>query len=292
MNWDQLRFFLAVAETGSLQGASRKLAVNHSTVFRRINSFEDSMNARLFDRLPDGYRLTTAGQDLFDHAKRIGHEIDELSLKVLGKDYKPKGTVRLTAPDNLAYEYLPNYLTTFASLYPEIDIELVVGAESLDLTRREADVAVRATPSPPGHLAGRRIVSLKWGCFASNEYLAESGRPKVWGDLGKHRLIGGDGPIGRLPPFRALENDHGAEFAMRCSTLNAMSAMAQAGFGIALLPDDQIKPELNRLFEVEPSFETQIWILTHPELRRTERVRLLIDHLFESFRSDNRLRPA
>ena len=129
MNWDDLRYFLAVAEAGSLQGAARSLQVNHSTVFRRINGFEKTVGARLFERLADGYQLTAAGEELLAHARGVGEEIDLLQLKVLGKDYSPSGKIRLTAPDNLAYAYLPRYLATFSKRYPAITLELVVGAE-------------------------------------------------------------------------------------------------------------------------------------------------------------------
>lgn len=292
VNWDHLRYFLAVAETGTLHGASRKLGVNHSTVFRRINAFEKAIDARLFERLTDGYQLTAAGEDLLEHARRAGDEIDQLQLKVLGRDYQPSGKVRMTAPDNIAYEFLPAYLAKFSYRYPDIEFELVVGAEALDLTRREADIAIRATQQPPSHLVGRKVLSVKWGYFAAAAYLDERGWPEAPGTLDGHRLIGADGALRRIPPFRDLESRNGELIAMTCSTLNAMSAMAVAGFGIAVMPDDQIKPQLVRLFDTNPLFKTEIWILTHPELRRTERIRLLIEYLVEEFRSDSRMQSA
>jgi DNA-binding transcriptional LysR family regulator len=292
MDWDDLRFFLAVAEGGSLQAAARKLGVNHSTVFRRINRFEKEVQARLFERLADGYQLTTAGEDLLDHVRQIGNEVDQLSLKVLGKDYRPSGKVRLTAPDNLAYRYLPGYLLEFSKRYPDIRLEIVVSAESLDLTRREADVAVRATSAPPPHLVGRKVVTVQWAYYAAKAYLKGRRRPTSVGDLTGRRLIGADGALRRLPPFRNLEGGHAQDIVMTCSTLDAMSAMAEAGLGIALLPDDQRKPSLVRLFEAQPPYANDIWLLTHPELRRTERIRLLLEHLAESFRGDERLNPV
>ncbi len=289
MNWDDLRYFLAVAEARSLQGAARRLGVNHSTVFRRINRFEDTVGARLFERLADGYQLTAAGDELLEHAGRVGEEIDLLQLKVLGKDYRPSGKIRLTAPDNIAYEYLPRYLMAFSKRYSAITLEIVVGAESLDLTRREADIAVRATTNPPPHLVGRKVFSLQWSYYAAKTYLRRKGRPKDQQALADHRIIGADGALRRIPAYRQLEAEHASEIVMTCSTLNAMSSMAVAGHGITLLPDDQIKSTLERLFPSKPSFVSDIWLLTHPELRRTERIRLLMDHLVESFRTDRRL---
>lgn len=289
LHWDDLRYFLAIADAASLAGAARALGVNHSTVFRRINRFEEDVGARLFERLPDGYQLTVAGESLLAHARRVEEEIDALQLEVRGRDYRPSGTVRLTAPDRLADSFLPAYLAAFRERYPDIALELDVGAASLDLTRREADLAIRATTAPPPHLVGRKVVSLPWSCYASPAYLARAGRPRRTADLDAHRIIAADGALRRLPPYRRLEA--AGVPCIRCSTINAMSAMAEAGLGIALMPFDQDKPELERLFDAEPGFVSDIWLLTHPELRRTERVRLLADHLFEAFRADPRIAP-
>ena len=292
MNWDDLRYFLAVAEIRTLQGAAQKLGVNHSTVFRRINRFELDVGSRLFERLADGYHLTQAGEELWTHARRAEDEIELFQLKVLGKDYRPSGKIRLTAPENIAYEFLPRYLVSFARRYPEIELEMDVGASSLDLTRREADVALRATTNPPPHLIGRKVVSIDWAyyCarlyFKQNTQLATNNPERLDGVT----LIGADGPLARIPAFRHLHQQRINQITMRCSTLNAMSSMAVAGYGVALLPDDQNKSSLVRLFPCEPRFQTELWLLTHPELRRTERIRLLMNHLHSSLRADTRLR--
>ena len=176
MNWDDLRFFRAVAETTTLAGAARRLSVNHSTVFRRINRFEKHLGTRLFERLPDGYQLTDAGEVVLNHVSRIGEEVDNIQIKLLGKDYRPSGKIRLTAPDNLAYAYLPRYLVDFTKRYPEIDIDMVVGAENLNLTRREADIAIRLVSAAHGN---------RWG-FPKPEVRA------AWEGAGAEMLVTGD----------------------------------------------------------------------------------------------------
>lgn len=289
LDWDDLKVFNAVVATGSLSGASGKLGVNHSTVFRRVQRLESSVGARLFDRLPEGYVLTPVGEEFKAHAERIGDEVNALQLKLSGADFKPGGTIRLTAPDNIAYTYLPEYLEKFCRIYPDIRIELVVGGTSLDLTRREADVAVRATKKPPEHLIGRKICSLRWAFYASPAYREANGGPQRQADLKTHTLIGGEGATASLPAMRWLEKRHAEQIVARCNTLNAMSALAAAGLGIALLPDDQCKPELERLFPLRPAECSDLWILTHPELRNTERIRLLVKHLVTSMREDPRL---
>lgn len=289
LDWDDLRVFNAVVDGGSLRSASLKLGVNHSTVFRRLNRLEDSVGARLFDRLPEGYSLTQVGEELRAHAARVREDVDALQLAILGKDFKPRGTIRITAPDNIAYAYLPAYFDEFRQKYPEIRIELLAGGTSLDLTRREADIAVRATKKPPEYLIGRKVFSLDWAFYAAKKYLREEGRPRSQRDLKSHRLIAGEGSTARLPGMSWLDKSFADQVVARCNTLNAMSSLAEAGYGIALLPDDQCKPELERLFTVSPSVRTDLWILTHPELRKTERIRLMVNHLFESMRADERL---
>jgi DNA-binding transcriptional LysR family regulator len=290
MDWDDLQYFRAVAETTSLAGAARRLSVNHSTVFRRINRFEKQLGTRLFERLPDGYQLTGAGEEIFWRVSRIGEEIDNIEIKLLGKDFRPSGKVRLTAPDNLAYEYLPRYLVDFSKHFPDIEVDIVVGAENLNLTRREADLAIRATSDPPPHLIGRKLLDVEWAFYASDAS-SRASRPTSAAELAGHRLIGADGQLARLPAMQGLEAQYSENIVMRCSTLNAMSAMAVAGYGLALLPDDQSKPTLHRLIPYIPVEVSEIWILTHPELRRVERIRLLMEHLIVAFRAVERFNP-
>jgi DNA-binding transcriptional LysR family regulator len=290
LDWDDLRIFSAVVDAGSLRGASLKLDVNHSTVFRRLHRLEESVGARLFDRLPEGYSLTQVGEELRAHAERVRAEIDALQLAILGKDFNPRGTIRITAPDNIAYAYLPAYFEQFRRKYPAIRIDLIAGGTSLDLTRREADIAVRATKKPPEYLIGRKVYSLAWAFYAAPKYLRKNGRPRDQRDLNTHRIIAAEGSMARLPGMSWLDRNCAHHIVARCNTLNGMSSLAEAGFGIALLPDDQFKPQLERLFPMAPGVRTDLWILTHPELRKTERIRLMVNHLFESMRSDNRLK--
>ena len=289
IDWDDLRIFNAIAAAGSLRAASRHLAVNHSTVFRRLNRLEQAMGARLFDRLPQGYVLTGTGEALREHVRRIGDEVDVLQLRLMGQDHRPSGTIRVTAPDNIAYTYLPRHFAAFQSEYPGIVLELMVGGESLDLSRREADVAVRATQKPPAHLIGRKVCSLAWAFYASPDYLERSGAPASQADLAGHRLIAGEGALAQLPAMRWMDKHHAEQIVARGNTLNAISALAVAAVGIALMPDDQLKPELERLFSLKPKVVSDLWILTHPELRRTERVRLLVRFLLQRLREDDRL---
>src|SRR5690554_1981895 len=187
-NWDDLRVFLAVARAGSLSGAARALGVNHSTVFRRIGAFEQMLGVRLFERLPNGYLLTPAGEAMREGALRVEEEIAGLSRKVTRQDLRLSGTVRVTTIDMLAFGLLPRHIAGFRKDYPGIEIELVVGNATLNLGRREADIALRVGSEPPESLVGRRVGRLVFAVYGSADYCAEKRDP----DLAQHDWIGFD----------------------------------------------------------------------------------------------------
>ena len=143
LNWDDLRSFLAVIERGSISGAAKFLNVNHSTVLRRLASLEKRVSARLFDRLPRGYELTAQGEELCFRLQGVSEQIDSAQRSLSGRDLEVAGAIRITTTDTLTHRLLMPYLTEFRALNPEILIEIVINNTFLNLTRREADIAVR-----------------------------------------------------------------------------------------------------------------------------------------------------
>lgn len=279
MDWNDLKIFLAIAENGSLSGAAKTLQVNHSTAFRRLNSFEKTIGGRLFERLSHGYELTAMGEEFLVFARKIASTFDDLERQLAGKDVQPKGIVKITAPNNLAYRYLPVFLAEFYQEYPEIQIELLASNQEFNMTNRQADIAIRATNSPPEHLVGRLLHKIKWGVFASDAYKPSAGLPVNLDDLHQHRLIGAAGMMRNLPGFIWLENNLSQQIHTRCDDLVAMSNFAEAGQGLAFMPDDQQRPEIKRLFTFEPGQTSDLWILTHPDLRHVERIKLVMHYL-------------
>ena len=289
-DWDDLRFFLAVGETGSLAGAARRLRVNHSTVFRRINAMEEKLQVRLFDRLPEGYRLTPEGESIIDEARRIEESIHEIDRRIAGKDLQLSGLIRLTSPLELALKFLPELLARFAAAYPDIEIEIAVSDSDFDLSRREADLALRATAAPPEHLIGRKIVDLPWFAVAGEAYLEPHGVPADVDALSGHCLIGADAAFSRLTIFEWQRRRFPASIIRyRSNNLATMAALARAGLGIAFLPVDQDQAGLRRLFPVCAEATSGLWLLTHPDLRQTARVRTLMTFLHEELADDPRL---
>ena len=283
MNWDSIKIFQAIALSGTLSGASKSLGVNHSTVFRRLNSFEKEIGGRLFERLGSGYELTTLGEEMLVYANRIAKSFDDLDRRLVGQDLQPRGIVKITAPNNIAYHYLPGYFARFNQHYPDIQFELLVSNAEFNLTNRQADIAVRATPAPPEHLVGRQVGTLKWGVYTGRDRAEIPDQPDILEHLAHHPLIGASGFMRGLPGFVWLDKHHAGQIRHRCDDLVAMSGLAESGLGLAFLPDDQQRPELQRLFTFEPGKTSKLWLLTHPDLRSVTRIKLVMKYLARAF---------
>jgi DNA-binding transcriptional LysR family regulator len=283
MDWNSLKIFLAIARHGSLSGAASHLVVNHSTIFRRLNAFEEEIGGQLFERISNRYELTTLGHELFELAQDIESSFDGIDRHIVGKDIQPKGIVKITAPNNIAYRYLPRYITDLNLIYPEIQVELLVSNQEFNMSNRQADIAVRATSSPPDHLIGRQVSTLDWSVFASKKYADKFGLPDSIDELPHHSLIGAIGALGRLPAFKWLDKNFADKVLTRCDDLTAMSYFVEAGQGLALLPDDQCRPELMKLFAVQESKPSNLWLLTHPDLRNVKRIKLVMEYLTKAF---------
>ncbi|RFC64688.1 MULTISPECIES: LysR family transcriptional regulator [Mesorhizobium] len=275
-NWDDLRVFLAVARTGSLSGAARSLSVNHSTVFRRIAGFEAALGVRLFERLPNGYALTPAGEETLGIVERIEADVAMLDRTVTGQDLRLSGTVRITAIDMLAFWLLPDHLARFHAAYPGIEIEMVVGNEALNLSRRETDIALRIGNTPPETLVGRQVGRLDFAIYGALAYCAA--RPDM--DLTQQDWIGLDNA--HAPLARRFETFlPGVRPVIRSNSVACTVRLAKAGLGLAVLPcviADQ-KQDLIRVAEVPDTFSLDLWLLTHEDLRHTARIRAVLDFL-------------
>ena len=291
MDWDHLRYFLAVAQAGSLAGAAAALGVNHSTVFRRVNALEDQLGVRLFDRLREGYVLTAAGESVAEQANRAAESIDALQRAVLGRDHALRGEVRITTAPNLATGFVAPALAALREIHPGIRVELAVSDTDYDLARRQADLALRATSAPPDYLVGRHVLAVPWFVYGGQPYLQQRGAPGAMADLAGHDLVGADESLHRLPAYEWLHAHHPRErFVATANQLNTIAALIVAGLGLSVLPADQHRPGLVRLFALEPAVTSDLWLLSHPDLRQVARIRAVSDHLLQALRADPRLR--
>ncbi|MGD2128242.1 MAG: LysR family transcriptional regulator [Lysobacterales bacterium] len=291
MDWDHLRYFLAVAHSGSLSGAAASLGVNHSTVFRRINALERQLGVRLFDRLREGYLLTAAGEAVCEEASRAADSIDALQRAVLGQDHALGGDVRITTAPNLATHFVAPALAELRISHPGIRVEVAVSDTDYDLARRQADLALRATPAPPEYLVGRHVLAVPWFVYGSPSYMKRCGTPRAMPELAGHDLVGADEALRRLPALEWLHSSYPNErFVATANQLNTVAALIAAGLGLGVLPADQHREGIVRLFAMEPALTSELWMLSHPDLRRVARIRAVSDHLLGALRADPRLR--
>ena len=288
-DWDDLRVFLAVAREGSLSGAARALSVNHSTVFRRLNGLEGRLDVRLFERLSGGYVLTPAGDALSQSADRVEAEILAAERALRGRDLRLRGGLRVTMPDTISRLLLPVLIAPFERRYPEIELELVISDTFLNLSKRDADVAIRPSSTPPDTLIGRRVSAIATAIYGARTYLKTA--PPI-DDLDAHAWIAPDDSLAELPSARWLRARlKQAQLVFRTNTLMGMLAAARAGLGLAALPCflGDAAEELQRVLPPQGELVTELWLLVHRDLRHVARVRAFLDHADRELR---RLHPA
>ncbi len=276
MNWNDLKICLAIAEAGSLAGAARALGINHSTVFRRLNALEDDLKLRVFDRLPEGYVPTPVGERMIELAEEADTAVQAIERELAGQDLEPTGLVRLTTAPNLARTIVPRAVSALRKSHPGIVVETLVGDSDYDLNRREADIALRATTRPPGHLVGRRLTGLSW--WICGRASSRRRAPKSADALAGLPLIGADAAMMRLESFQWLETNYRDDIVARANDLSTMAALTVAGVGYSLLPSDQDVRGLRRHCRVD-HIDAELWLLTHPDLRKVRRIRAVWDAL-------------
>jgi DNA-binding transcriptional LysR family regulator len=281
LDWNDLRYLLAVAEHGSLSGAARALTVNHSTVLRRIGRFEDQLAVRLFERLPSGYALTAAGEALANSARQISETVTSVERRIVGQDLRLSGQVRVATTDTLALFVLPAMVARFRAAHPEVQIELTAGNLQADLTRRDADVAVRPTQRPPDHLLGRKVCRVAYAPYAAQSYLAQQ---RARTALPKHIWVAPDESMASSVVGTYTQRHlQGAAISFRANSLALLAKAAEAGLGVAMLPcylGESVG--LTRIRDPLDEVTTDLWLLTHADLRKTARVRALVDFLAET----------
>jgi DNA-binding transcriptional LysR family regulator len=280
--WDDLRFVLAVARSGTLAAAAAALGVNHSTMFRRLNALEQEIGSKLFERHGGDYRATPSGRRMIEAAERMETEALALDRELSGRDTRLSGQLRVTCSETMAFKGLMPLIAQFRKIHPGIDIDLMVENRLIDMARREADVALRATRPAQGDLFGRKVADVHWGLFASSSYLKANGTPKGVADLARHAVIGW--------PDLSTNTRAGAWLAkhvpteatgFRVSGFVHHCIAARDGLGVALLPvylaagEKNLVPVLSRLKDLV----TEMWIVTHRSLKDTARVRAFMEHV-------------
>jgi len=287
-DWEDIKTFSAVMAAGTVRNAARDLGVHHSTVSRRIEALERSLKVRLFDRRPEGYAPTQAGEELATIANGFGDELNTITRRIAGRDDMLPGKLTVTMAEPLATGVFAPRLAEFSDLYPGLELNIVVTYDQLDVSRREADIAVRMNNNPPDTLVGKRYFPYYTSVYASPAYLDSH-------DLAiepeKGRWLGWDDSEGRHPDWT-----QGSEFA-RVPVWGVFDrpslqvAAAEAGLGLTMLPCmmGDVAPGLIRATDRKPEPARDIWVLTHNDLRRTARVRAFMDFAEQVIRDNKPL---
>lgn len=263
-NWDDFRYFLAVANHGSYSVAARTLGVNHSTVSRRIHLLEERHGVRLFERTTSGYRMTEAGASIYDLVNTIHEHELKASRVLLGQDARLEGNIKLTMPHDLFESCLAEPIQQFCQQHPAIELSLLVSHGLRNLANREADIAVRLTPSPPDYLIGKRITHLQHGVYAPADWVPSHSTPIiVWGREAA------------LPEW-ATTHFPRPYIALRVDDVASMHRAVQTGFGLARMPcffpDAVNAADVKRLAIDLPRSDWGVWLLSHVDLRNTARI--------------------
>jgi DNA-binding transcriptional LysR family regulator len=283
-DWDHYRTFLAVLSSGSLSGAARTLGLTQPTVGRHIEALEAALGgAPLFTRSPGGLLPTEAALALRPHAEAMALAAEALIRTASGEADAVRGAIRITASEVVGAEVLPPMLTDFHEAHPEVAIELVLSNRAEDLLRREADIAVRMVRPAQEALLAKRIGAVSLGLFAHRSYLQKHGAPTHWAEAGQ-AAIGFDREPSVARAAEALGVPLPREmFAFRSDSDLAQLAAIRAGFGVGACQvgiarrDPNLVPVLTDL-----SFELEVWVVMHEDLKTSRRMRLMFDHLVEA----------
>lgn len=282
--WDDLQLILSVARAGSFAGAAVRHKVSTPTIFRRAKAMEERLGTLLFHRDTTGVKLTAAGREAVSVAERLEQEVDQLEAQIRGRDVSVKGTLRLATVDTLVAGPLMPVLAGLRTAQPDLLVDLRVGIGMADLRAREVDAALRAGGEPPESLVGRRLCRIEVAVYAARDAgLGPRLEEAPW--------VGPDEELGHLASARWLKERYfESRIAMRANSLQTLAAAVASGVGVGILPCyvADTDSRLIRLGGTLAELGSDLWFLTHPELRNAARVRVLSDHLAREFQ---RLRP-
>lgn len=278
-DWDDLRFFLALCEAGTLTGAARAAGVEHTTVARRIDALEAALGTHLFDRFPKGWSLTAAGTALLPHARKVEDGMHAL-LRAAQGSADVAGTVRISAPPALATYLLAPRMRDMLRRLPAVEIDLRGEARTTDLMRRQSDIALRfARPSAPG-LVVKLLGHVDYALYADADYLAAC-QPEQW------EFLGYDDLQLDTPQQQWLDDIRGKRrYSMRSNELATLLQAALAGCGVAVLPRYAAEHAPRKLIRIDTPacpVRRKLWMVMHEDVRRSPHVRAVADEIITLF---------
>lgn len=286
-DWDDFRLVQAIAETGSLNGAAERLGLNHSTVFRRLGVIEETIGQKLFDRLRSGYEPTAIGADMAALAEQMRSGVSDFARRLAACDPSPAGDLRVATNDTMATYLLPEICAGFRANYPQVRLDLVIGNAGANLSRREADVALRVAAAPLETLVGRRVADVRWAVYAAPALRERFPDP----DASDAPWIGYGEAMRSMPMGRALEERVPVErIVYRTSSIVGQVEAAAVAIGFAQLPCF-VGDCCSTVTRVGEPYDVNraLWILTHEDLRQSARVRAFMSYFGDELSKHRKL---
>ncbi|MCB5423921.1 LysR family transcriptional regulator [Altererythrobacter sp. CC-YST694] len=285
MNWADLRYLLALARHGTLSGAAREVKAEHTTVSRRVAALEQALGTRLFERQAGGFILTPQGEQAVVHAQRVEEEVHALLRQVEAGAPSIEGKVRISAPPVFAACFIAPRLASLRQLHPRLEIELAGESTAINLFRRDADIAIRLSRPQESSTIARLVGKLAYGLYATPAYLANASDAE-------REFLAYDDSLDNVPQQKWLHSvARGRRIAFRSNDLAALHAAAAQGMGMAALPRfiGDGDERLTRIPVDAAGATRDIWLLVHPDLRRSPRIRVAFDYLAEAITASRAL---
>ncbi|KRD64412.1 LysR family transcriptional regulator [Ensifer sp. ENS10] len=291
MNWDDVRMFLAVARTGQILAASKRLGVNHATLSRRVTALEETLKTRLLVRRPNGCELTAEGEIFLTAAERMETEMLAAQSQIGRIDTAIAGTVRIGAPDGFGVSFLAPRLGRLTARYPELKLQLVPVPRSFSLSQREADIAITIERPEQGRLVSSKLTDYTLGLYASSDYLEKHGTPQTIDDLREHRRIGYVEDLIFTPSLNfsaEIMRSWDASFEISSATGQTEAVRSSAGIGILHNYIARHTPELKRILP-ETTIRRAYWTTYHESARDLVRVRTVVAFLQELVTAEHQI---
>jgi DNA-binding transcriptional LysR family regulator len=274
-DWNDLRYFLELSRQGKLVRAAARLHVDHTTVSRRITTLEKQLDVRLFDKSPNGYQLTDAGQRLLPLAEQIETRSNQLYQEIAGKDARLGGTVRVATPEALGSQVIARHVTEFCREHPGIEIELVAETRRMSLSKREADIAISFSRPESGRLIAWKLCDYRLRLYATRDYLASHSPITCVEDLSQHGFVSYIEDLIEMPELRFFDNTiKNARVVFRSTNVSAQTNAILDGIGLGMVHCFMAQREssLQVVLADQISVERTYWLLVHEDLRHVARV--------------------
>lgn len=276
MDWEEIKTFREVMAAGTVRSAAKSLSVHHSTVSRRIEQLEQSLGVALFERRPEGYLPTQAGEELAEAAGRFRDDLVGVERHIAGRDNELSGKIKITMAEPFAIRIFARHLPDFCAQYPGLELDIITSYDLLDVARREADIAIRMDNNPPDALVGKRLFSYTTSVYGHPDYIAAQ---DFENEPEKARWLGWEDRDGRYPDW--IQNTEFSKVPVwGCfSSISLQLEMAQRKMGLIAVPclAGDGYGDLVRATKRAPMPSRDIWILTHQDLRKTARIRAFME---------------